>query len=84
MSLLTFPRGVEENQKFGPMGFSLKTVRYNCVFCTLRYMCMYHYNTFGFLLGSLDVLSRHLDPHPSTPHAVCVCVRTHTHSKNTH
>jgi len=50
---------------------------------TVWYIC-YCYSTSGLFSGSPGVLSRHLGSHPSTPHAVRVCVSTHTHTVHTH
>jgi len=57
---------------------------YKCVLHTPHGIYVhYHYSTSGFLPGSPGVSSRHPGSHPSTLHAVCVCVRTHTHNTYT-
>jgi len=61
------------------------TYVYTCVLRTPHGIYVYyHYSTSGFLPGSPGASSRHPDSHPSTPHAVCVRLRTHTHTTHTH
>ena len=58
---------------------------YTCVLRTPHGTYVYyHYRASEFLPGSPGVSFRHPGSHPSTPHAVCVRVRTHTHTTNTH
>jgi len=58
---------------------------YTCVLRTPPGIYVYyHYSTSGFLPGFPGVSSRHPGSHPSTPHAVCVRLRTHTHTQHIH
>ena len=55
-----------------------------CTSYTARYICILSLQYIWISSGSPGVSSRHPGSHPSTPHAVCVCVRTHTHITHTH